>query len=84
MDGASLGDERHYVFCCLLAFTTTALLNNGFPRKLPEYLLAAEEARRNGTPRDECFRNSNSVKRAAEAYFSFGSEDAAGKPSAIL
>jgi len=25
-------------------------------RRLPEYLLAAEEARRNDTPRDECFR----------------------------
>jgi peptidoglycan/LPS O-acetylase OafA/YrhL len=72
------------VFCALLAFTTTAFLNHGFPKRLPEYLLAAEEARRNGTPRDECFRNSNSVKRAAEAYCSFGSEGVAGKPSAIL
>jgi peptidoglycan/LPS O-acetylase OafA/YrhL len=72
------------VFCVLLAFTTTAFLNQGFPKRLPKYLLAAEEARRNGTPRDECFRNSNSVKRAAETYCSFGSGDVAGRPTAIL
>ena len=72
------------VFCSLLAFATTAFLNNGFPERLPEYLLAAEEARRNGTPRDECFRNANSVKRAAETYCSFGSENVVGKSSAIL
>jgi len=72
------------VFCVLLAFTTTAFLNQGFPKRLPKYLLAAEEARRNGTPRDECFRNSNSVKSAAETYCSFGSGDVAGRPTAIL
>jgi hypothetical protein len=72
------------VFCSLLAFTATTFLNNGFPWRLPEYLLAAEEARRNGTPRDECFRNSNSVKRAAETYCRFGSEAVAGHPTAIL
>ena len=72
------------VFCSLLAFTATAFLNNGFPRRLPEYLLAAEEARRNDTPRDECFRNSNSVKRSAETYCRFGSEGVAGHPTAIL
>ncbi|MFG3598130.1 acyltransferase family protein [Bradyrhizobium sp. RDI18] len=71
-------------FCLLIAFTATAFLNNGFPMRLPEYLLAAEEARRNGTPRDECFRNSNSAKQVAETYCRFGSEGVAGRPTAIL
>jgi hypothetical protein len=62
------------VFCSLLAFTTTAFLNNGFPRRMPEYLLAAEEARRNGTPRDECSRNANPSK-AAETYCSLWGEN---------
>jgi peptidoglycan/LPS O-acetylase OafA/YrhL len=72
------------VFSLLLGFTTLAFLNNGFPNRLPEYLLPAELARRTGTPRDECFRNSNSIKKASETYCSFGGEEAAGKPSAIL
>lgn len=62
------------MFCSLLAFTTTAFLSHGFPRRLPQYLAAAEEARRTDTPRDECFRNPNSIKRAAEPYCEFGSQ----------
>jgi len=72
------------VFFLMLGFTAIAFLNHGFPNRLPAYLLAAEEARRTNTPRDECFRNSNSVKRAAETYCSFGGEEVAGKPTAIL
>ncbi len=71
-------------FFALLTFTATAFLKHGFPSRLPEYLLAAEEARRNGTPRDECFRNSNSIKKAAELYCSFGRDRSSAKLSAIL
>jgi hypothetical protein len=46
--------------------------------------LPAELARRTSTPRDECFRNANSTKKATETYCSFGSEQAAQRPSAIL
>ncbi|WLB23799.1 acyltransferase family protein [Bradyrhizobium japonicum] len=61
-------------FLALLAFTLTAFATHGFPSRLPEYLAAAEEARRTDTPRDECFRNANSIKREAEAYCEFGSK----------
>lgn len=72
------------VFSLMLAFTILAFLNTGFPNRLPEYLLPAELARRTGTPRDECFRNSNSIKKATEIYCGFGAEAVAGRPSAIL
>jgi peptidoglycan/LPS O-acetylase OafA/YrhL len=72
------------VFCLLLGFTTLAFLTTGFPSRLPKYLLPAEQARKTGTPRDECFRNSNSTKKASETYCSFGGEKADGRPSAIL
>jgi hypothetical protein len=72
------------VFSLLLGFTTIAFLNTGFPSRLPDYLLPAEIARKTGTPRDECFRNSNSVKKATETYCSFGSEEGPETPSAIV
>lgn len=68
----------------LLGFISLASLNNGFPNRLPDYLLPAELARRTNTPRDECFRNANSTKKAAENYCSFGSAEVAGKPSVML
>ncbi|WP_439365493.1 acyltransferase family protein [Bradyrhizobium sp. DASA03005] len=61
-------------FCLLLAFTVTAFSSHGFPGRLPAYLAAAEEARRTDTPRDECFRNANSMKKAPEPYCEFGSQ----------
>lgn len=67
-----------------IAFVALAFLNRGFPNRLPEYMQQAELARRTSTPRDECFRDSNSNKKAAETYCGFGSAEAAGKPSAIL
>lgn len=60
------------VFASLLVFTIGATLTTGYPNRLPSYLLPAEMARKTDTPRDECFRNSNSVKKAAETYCSFG------------
>lgn len=71
-------------FALLLGFTALAFLTNGFPNRLPDYLRPAEEARRTNTPRDECFRNTNSAKKASQTYCSFGSEEGAGTPSAIL
>ena len=78
------GGFRHLHSRCCAGFVALAFLNNGFPNRLPEYLLPAELARRTNTPRDECFRNANSTKTTTETYCSFGSEEAAGKPSAIL
>jgi hypothetical protein len=72
------------VFSAHLGFTLLALLTIGFPSRLPAYLLPAEMARRTDTPRDECFRNQNSSKRAGETYCTFGAASAAGIPSAIL
>lgn len=72
------------VFASLAAFIAVAFLEHGFPNRLPEYLLPAELARRTDTPRDECFRNANSAKQASETYCSFGGEEIAGRPSAIL
>ena len=71
-------------FAVLSAFVSLAFLNHGFPGRLPDYLLPAELARRTNTPRDECFRNANSIKQASETYCSFGSAQGADRPSAIL
>ncbi|MBT1508891.1 acyltransferase [Bradyrhizobium sp. SRL28] len=71
-------------FALLASFVSLAFLNHGFPGRLPEYLLSAELARRTSTPRDECFRNANSTKKASEIYCSFGSASVTGRPSAIL
>ena len=71
-------------FALLAGFVSLTFLNKGFPGRLPEYLLPAELARRTSTPRDECFRNANSTKKATETYCRFGSEQAAERPSAIL
>jgi peptidoglycan/LPS O-acetylase OafA/YrhL len=71
-------------FALLAGFVSLAILNHGFPNRLPDYLLPAELARRTNTPRDECFRNANSIKKATETYCHFGSAQASGTPSAIL
>jgi SGNH domain (fused to AT3 domains) len=71
-------------FALSIGFVALAFLNRGFPNRLPGYMLPAELARRTSTPRDECFRDSNSTKKAAETYCSFGSAEVAGRPSTIL
>ena len=71
-------------FAVFAGFVSVAFLNHGFPGRLPDYLLPAELARRTSTPRDECFRNANSTKKAAETYCSFGGPPEAGRPTAIL
>jgi hypothetical protein len=72
------------LFAAMAGFVSLVFLNLGFPGRLPAYLLPAELARRTSTPRDDCFRNANSTKKAPETYCSFGSAQAAGRPSAIL
>jgi hypothetical protein len=72
------------VFASLAGFVAAAFLDNGFPNRLPDYLLPAELARKTNTPRDECFRSADSTKKAAETYCSFGGGEIAGRPSAIL
>lgn len=61
-----------------------AFLNNGFPNRLPGYLRQAELARRMNTPRDECFRNSHSIKSAAETYCLFGRVASGSMPAMML
>ncbi|MCK1348255.1 acyltransferase family protein [Bradyrhizobium sp. CW11] len=72
------------LFAMLAVFVAVAFLDNGIPSRLPEYVLPAELARRTNTPRDECFRNANSAKSAAETYCGFGGGQNAVRPSAIL
>jgi peptidoglycan/LPS O-acetylase OafA/YrhL len=64
-------------------FAALTYLNDGFPYRMPSYLQQALLARQTDTPRDECFRNSNSVKNASGNYCSFGAE-ATGKTTVIL
>jgi peptidoglycan/LPS O-acetylase OafA/YrhL len=72
------------LFSLLACFIGIAFLNEGFPARLPSYLLPAELARKTNTPRDECFRNANSIKKVAETYCRFGSAETASQPSAIV
>lgn len=60
------------LFAAGAVFVGVAFLNDGFPSRLPDYLRPAELARRMNTPRDECFRNSNSVKKTPGDYCDFG------------
>jgi peptidoglycan/LPS O-acetylase OafA/YrhL len=71
-------------FAVLAGFVSLGFLNRGFPDRLPGYLLPAELARRTSTPRDECFRDMNSTKKAIETFCRFGSEEAGARRSAIL
>src|SRR4051794_22986975 len=71
-------------FALLAGFVSLAFLHNGFPSRLPEYLLPAELARITKTPRDDCFRNANSTKTTAETYCGFGSDEVTATRSAIL
>ncbi|WP_156928558.1 acyltransferase family protein [Bradyrhizobium sp. th.b2] len=72
------------IVATFVAFTIGALLTTGFPGRLPVYLLPAEMARKTDTPRDECFRNANSVKAAGETYCTFGGGKAADHAAVML
>lgn len=67
-----------------VAFTAGSLVTVGYPGRLPAYLMSAEMARKTDTPRDECFRNANSVKAAAGTYCTFGAGDSAGHGAVML
>ncbi|WP_319796847.1 acyltransferase family protein [Nitrobacter sp.] len=66
----------------LTVLTIAGYRDNGFPWRFPDYIQAAEAARRIDTPRGECFRNKNSTKPSAEPYCSFGDLDQ--RPSLVL
>lgn len=59
-----------FVPCCVI--TITAYSTQGIPWRFPIYIRAAEDARSTSTPRDDCFRNENSEKKASEVYCGFG------------
>lgn len=63
-------------------YVAGGFVTGGFSGRMPTYVLAAEAARNTNTPRDECFRNSNSEKRLSETYCRFGAAGVA--PSMIL
>ncbi len=67
-----------------VAFTAGSLITTGYPGRLPTYLLPAEMARKTDTPRDECFRNANSVKSASGNYCTFGAGTDAEHASVML
>lgn len=69
----------------LLALVTLlAIKTKGFPQRIPDYQQRAELARNTNTPRDECFRNSNSEKKAQPQFCEFGIQSANSVPSVIL
>lgn len=72
------------VAATFVAFAAGALLTTSYPWRLPAYLLPAEMARKTDTPRDECFRNANSVKAARETYCAFGAGKDADHASVML
>ncbi|MCL2716377.1 MAG: acyltransferase [Alphaproteobacteria bacterium] len=72
------------VVAALLVFLVAVNVTRGFPSRLPDYMRAAEEARKLDTPRDECFRDGRSMKQAPETYCGFGSAEGTGRPSVLL
>jgi peptidoglycan/LPS O-acetylase OafA/YrhL len=68
----------------LALFTLLAVKTKGFPQRIPDYQQRAELARNTNTPRDECFRNSNSEKKAQPQFCEFGGQSSKSEASAIL
>ncbi|MCY1166764.1 Acyltransferase family protein [compost metagenome] len=68
----------------LTVFTLAAVKFHGFPSRVPDYQQRVDLARRTNTPRDECFRNAQSEKRAREQFCEFGAAATTQMPSAIL
>jgi hypothetical protein len=56
----------------------------GVPQRLPAYIQRAELARSINTPRDECFRDAQSEKAAAEKFCAFGSDRKQATHSLVL
>lgn len=68
------------VFCFSLAIVAT----KGAPKRLPDYVQRASAAVFVNTPRDECFRRSDSTKDAPEQFCSFGKAGAGDSPKLVL
>jgi peptidoglycan/LPS O-acetylase OafA/YrhL len=68
----------------LALFTLLAVKTRGFPQRVPDYQQRAELVRNTNTPRDECFRNSNSEKKAQPQFCEFGIPSTELVPSVIL
>ncbi|MES2052738.1 MAG: acyltransferase, partial [Pseudomonadota bacterium] len=66
----------------LTVFTLAAVKFHGFPSRVPDYQQRVDLARRTNTPRDECFRNAQSEKRAREQFCEFGAAATTQMPSA--
>ena len=66
-----------YVACFALttAFAIAVIATHGFPERFPPYQQRAELARLTNSPRDECFRDGSSNKRASEEYCTFGAPE---------
>ena len=68
----------------IFLFTLAAIKTHGFDSRVPDYLQRAELAKRLNTPRDECFRNAKSEKRAAQQFCNFGSPVGSEVATAML
>jgi len=71
-------------FLILVLVSTITFSLQGVPQRLPDYIERAELARSVNTPRDECFRNDQSEKRAPEPYCEIGPALRPGEPSILL
>lgn len=70
----------------LTVFTLATVKFHGFPGRVPGYQQRVDLARRTNTPRDECFRNAQSEKRALGQFCEFGAAATATpqRPGAML
>ena len=71
------------VMVLLLGITLPIIATKGAPQRLPDYVQRASVAVFLNTPRDECFRRSDSTKAAPEQFCSFGQSGGAA-PSLVL
>ena len=71
------------VLTVVLCFSLLIVGTKGAPKRLPDYVQRASAAVFVNTPRDECFRRSDSTKDAPEQFCSFG-KDAGDSPKLVL
>lgn len=72
------------VLAALTAFTLAAVKTQGFPDRVPSYQQRVDLAKRVNTPRDECFRNAQSEKRASVPFCEFGAAAGPLVPDVVL
>lgn len=68
----------------LLIFTLAAIKTRGFIHRIPEYQQRAELAIRTNTPRDECFRDTDSVKSEKSQFCVFAGQPNLSMPQSML